>query len=96
MRYVRKIYVLLSYLFSVLVAGAGAGAGASAAGAGATGGGASLVFREGALAGGGKTTGVSSFLLQAVQAITIRVRVRATSDFFMDFSFYRQTVQRAP
>lgn len=94
MRYVRKIYVLLPYLFSVLVAGAGAGAGASAAGAGATCGGASLVFREGALAGGGKTTGVSSFLLQAVQAITIRVR--ATSDFFMDFSFYRQTVQRAP
>lgn len=59
----------------VVVAG-----GASTAGAG---GGLSVVFNDGVLAGGGRMTAGSSFLPQAETARVIRVR--AISDFFMDF-----------
>jgi hypothetical protein len=78
---------------SLLVAGAG-GRGCFA---GATGlavpalrpgaaGGVSLAFREGVLTGGGSVTAGSSCLPQALQAMAIRVR--AMSDFFMDFPFF--------
>jgi hypothetical protein len=86
-------------LFSVLEAGETgaavvvvslAGAVGSVAGAGA-----SLVFRDGALAGGGNAAAAaSSFLVQAVQARAIRVR--AISDFFMGFPFLDKRRWRAP
>ena len=78
----------MRYLLSVAGAGAAAegsvvvavAGGVSTAGAG---GGFSVVFSDGVLAGGGRMTAGSSFLPQAETARVIRVR--AISDFFMDF-----------